>query len=434
MTRYCIIGAGAAGLSAIHELTAAGYDVVCYEKSDRVGGHWHTDYEALHLITSRDMTHFRDFPMPASYPHFPRRDQVRDYIESFAEQMDLRRWIEFDTAVASIDPVATAHRPGSAGWRVRTTSGHDEVFDGVLVANGHLWDAKVPPVAGHFSGVQLHSSEYDNVSDLDGSRILVVGAGNSGCDLAVDVAQNRLEVDIVMLDGIHFQPKSYFGLPRQQVAWLKQFSPTEQDFINRMLSRVVLGDPTEYGMPAPAAATLAEGATTVNSLLMYWIQHGRIGVRPGISAVDGPTVHFADGSSDEYHSILWATGFNVRLPFLADDLIPWDRGVPLRRAAGILPEGVEQLYFIGLTAPRGPQIPIYGTQAQVVTEMIALIEAGTLGEKGLGKHFEALQPTDTRVDIVRDVWLDQLADTRRVLEAMSSVVGPQSAPVAAATR
>ena len=126
MTRYCIIGAGAAGLSAIHELTAAGYDVVCYEKSDRVGGHWHTDYEALHLITSRDMTHFRDFPMPASYPHFPRRDQVRDYIESFAEQMDLRRWIEFDTAVASIDPVATAHRPGSAGWRVRTTSGHDE--------------------------------------------------------------------------------------------------------------------------------------------------------------------------------------------------------------------------------------------------------------------------------------------------------------------
>ena len=155
-----------------------------------------------------------------------------------------------------------------------------------------------------------------------------------------------------MLDGIHFQPKSYFGLPRQQVAWLKQFSPTEQDFINRMLSRVVLGDPTEYGMPAPAAATLAEGATTVNSLLMYWIQHGRIGVRPGISAVDGPTVHFADGSSDEYHSILWATGFNVRLPFLADDLIPWDRGVPLRSPAGILPEGVEQLYFIGLTAPR----------------------------------------------------------------------------------
>jgi len=71
MTRYCVIGAGAAGISALEQLREAGYDVDCYEKTDRVGGHWHTDYDALHLITSRDMTHFEDFPMPADYPHFP---------------------------------------------------------------------------------------------------------------------------------------------------------------------------------------------------------------------------------------------------------------------------------------------------------------------------------------------------------------------------
>ena len=84
MTRYCVIGAGAAGISALEQLRQAGHDVDCYEKSDRVGGHWHTDYDMLHLITSRDMTHFEGFPMPADYPHFPRRDQVREYIESYA--------------------------------------------------------------------------------------------------------------------------------------------------------------------------------------------------------------------------------------------------------------------------------------------------------------------------------------------------------------
>jgi cation diffusion facilitator CzcD-associated flavoprotein CzcO len=84
MSRYCIIGAGAAGLSALQQLRQAGYEVECFEKTDRVGGHWHTDYDALHLITSRNMTAFEDFPMPADYPHFPRRDQVRAYIESYA--------------------------------------------------------------------------------------------------------------------------------------------------------------------------------------------------------------------------------------------------------------------------------------------------------------------------------------------------------------
>ncbi|HVK25379.1 MAG TPA: NAD(P)-binding domain-containing protein [Actinokineospora sp.] len=418
MSRYCVIGAGAAGLSAIHELTSAGHDVTCFEKTDRVGGHWHTDYDALHLITSREMTHFRDFPMPAEYPHFPRRDQVRDYIESFARAKDLLRWIRFETAVESVHPVPGAGRPGSRGWRVRASDGSEEVFDGVLVANGHLWDPSIPRVEGRFDGVQVHSGKYRNVGDLQGSRVLVVGAGNSGCDLAVDAAQHRLEVDVVMIQGLHFQPKSYFGVPRQEVGWLAQFSPDEQDLLNRLLSKLVLGEPTDYGMPPPDAPTLAAGATTVNSLLMYWIHHGRVGVKPGIERFDGHTVHFGDGTAAEYDNILWATGFNVRLPFLDDDLIPWERGVPLRRAGGILPEGVDNLYFVGLTAPRGPQIPIYGRQAALVAHMIALKEAGNAAVE---RTFEQLQDPDTRVDIVRTVWLEQMADTERILHAIAAV-------------
>src|SRR5215475_13327129 len=117
MSRYCVIGAGAAGVSALHQLRAAGHQVDCFEKTDRVGGHWHTDYDALHLITSRDMTSFEDFPMPASYPHFPRRDQVRGYIESFAEHHGIYDLITFEIEVLSVTPVPVGDaRVGSAGW------------------------------------------------------------------------------------------------------------------------------------------------------------------------------------------------------------------------------------------------------------------------------------------------------------------------------
>src|SRR5262245_8765154 len=111
MSRYCVIGAGAAGVSALQQLREAGYEVECFEKTDRVGGHWHTDYDALHLITSRDMTHFEGFPMPADYPHFPRRDQVRAYIESYARHHGHYELINFNTPVLSVTPVPAGDGP-----------------------------------------------------------------------------------------------------------------------------------------------------------------------------------------------------------------------------------------------------------------------------------------------------------------------------------
>ena len=419
MTRYCVIGAGAAGVSALHQLRAAGYDVDCFEKTDRVGGHWHTDYDALHLITSRDMTAFEDFPMPADYPHFPRRDQIRRYIESYARARGLYQIIQFDTAVQSVVPVPTDGPVGSAGWVVTTDKGA-ETYDGVLVANGHLWDAKVPTFPGEFTGKQLHSSQYRNTSDVEGNRVLVVGAGNSGCDLAVDVAQHRLEADIAVREGMYFQPKMYFGRPRQQVEFMKDFTPSDQDLLARLLAKVSIGENRDYpGLPTPEHSTLAEGATVVNDLLLYWIHHGRVKVRPGIERFEGKTVHFTDGTSAEYDTILWATGFHASLPFLDDALIRRSAGAPVRYAAGMLPEGLEKLYFVGMIAPRGPQIPIYGVQAKVIARMIGLHEQA--GEQGAGvtTYLSALQDPEDRIDIVRDIWLRQLADTERLLDAFA---------------
>jgi hypothetical protein len=418
MTRYCVIGAGAAGISALEQLRSAGYEVDCYEQTDRVGGHWHTDYDALHLITSRDTTFFEDFPMPADYPHFPRRDQVRTYIESYARANGHYDIIRFNTAIVSVVPIGTDSPVGSAGWMVTLSTGESIDYDGVFVANGHLWDPYVPVVAGTFTGTQIHSGSFRNTDDLAGDRVLVVGAGNSGCDLAVDVAQHRYDVDIVIRGGVQFQPKSYFGVPRQQVAFLSQFSPQEQDLIARLLARVAIGEWRDYpGMPEPESSTLAGGRVVVNDLLLYWIQHGRIRVVPAIDRFDGNTVYFTDGAEREYDTILWATGFRPSLPFLDETLVQRRNGVPLRYGGGVVPAGLEKLYYIGLAAPRGPQIPVYGVQTKLAIRMVALHEAAGEGGAGVGAYLSALQTPEDRIDIVRVDWDQQMADTARLLDA-----------------
>jgi cation diffusion facilitator CzcD-associated flavoprotein CzcO len=430
MSKYCVIGAGAAGLSALDVLISRGYQVDCFEKSDRVGGHWNTDYEALHLITARDMTHFEDFPMPAHYPHFPRRDEIRDYIHSYSTARGHDDRIQFGTEAVSVAPIDTDGAVGTAGWTVTTSKGGED-YEGVLIANGHLWDAKIPTVPGSFAGPQIHSSVYTNTDDIEGRRVLVVGAGNSGCDLAVDAAQHRFEVDMVIRQGIYFQPKMYFGRPRQMLSFMAEFSPTDQDLIARLLARVSIGQNSDYpGMPVPEHDRLSEGPVVVNDLLLYWIHHGRVNVvGHGLSRFDGNTVHFTDGSSREYDTILYATGFHSSVPFVDDALIARGNGNPLRYAAGIIPQGLEKLYFIGMSAPRGPQIPVYGVQTKVAERMIRLHEQAGPGGANIAAYFGRLQESEWRIDIPRDIWNDQLADTERLLDAyVASLADTHLAP------
>ena len=418
MTRYCVIGAGAAGISTLQQLRQAGFDVDCFEKTNRVGGHWHTDYDALHLISSRDTTVFEDFPMPAGYPHFPSRDQIRTYIESYARRHGLYDIIRFNTAVTSVVPRPSDNTVGSRGWTVSIDDGVSKDYDGVFVANGHLWDPFIPVVPGTFTSQQIHSSSYTNVEAIAGRRVLVVGAGNSGCDLAVDVAQSRYDVDIVIRRGMYFQSKTYFGRPRHELGFLAEFSPGEQDLINRLLARVTFGEWKDYpGLPEPEHRTIAESPTVANNLLLYWIQHGRIRVVPGIERFDGSTVHFTDGTHNTYDTILWATGFNVALPFLAESAIRRCNGVPLRYGAGIVPAGLERLYFIGLTAPRGPMIPIYGIQAKLAIQMAALHEPAGEDGAGIEAYLSSHQRAEDRLDMPRNEWFDQVDDARRLLTA-----------------
>jgi Flavin-binding monooxygenase-like len=404
---YCLIGAGAAGLGALQVLRDEGFAVDCFERSDRVGGHWHTDYECLHLITPRGSSGFDGFPMPDAYPLFPSRDQMRDYILGFAAYHGLGSHIRFNTAVTSARPLDGS---GLAGWEVTTSDGERHTYDGVIVANGHLWDPLVPDYPGHFNGRVLHSGQYRNAKDLDGDRVLVVGAGNSGCDLAVDAAQAGHEIYVSVRNGLVFQPKTLFGRPRSELPLLRRLPIRLQERVTRGLIDVALGRPERYGLPAPATRNLHRNRPVVNAQLLHFIHHGRVHVARGITRLDGHDVHFADGTVRTIDTIVYATGFKATLPFLDPTLLKSADGVPLRVAGMTLPVGLERLYFVGLAAPRGPQLPVFSAQARLIAQFLTAQERTPTP---LSAVLARSSRPESRIDIPRHEWARDMHRTQR---------------------
>jgi cation diffusion facilitator CzcD-associated flavoprotein CzcO len=407
---YCLIGAGAAGLGALQVLRDEGFAVDCFESGDRVGGHWHTDYDCLHLITPRDSSGFAGCPMPAEYPLFPSRDQMRDYILGFAARYELGAHIRFNTAVTAVRPLGER---GLSGWEVATADGETRSYDGVIVANGHLWDPFVPEYPGRFAGRVLHSGRYRNARELEGSRTLVVGAGNSGCDLAVDAAQAGHDTYVSVRHGLVFQPKTLFGRPRSELPLLARLPVRLQERVSRALIDVSLGRPERYGLPAPATRNLHRNRPVVNGQLLHFIHHGRVHVTPAIERFDDHDVHFSDGSVRTVDTIVYATGFKASVPFLDEHLLQRADGVPLRVAGMTLPVGLERLYFVGLAAPRGPQLPVYSAQARLVAKFLTAQERAPLA---LSAAYAKTSPAEARIDIPRHEWQRDMDRTHKRID------------------
>jgi hypothetical protein len=410
--RYCVIGAGAAGLAAMRALIAAGHDFDCFEATDRVGGHWHTDYDGLHLITPREGSGFAGDPMPGSWAHFPRRSQMVEYLEGHADRFDLRSRVTFNTRVERLTPVGP---DAIDGWDVTTSDARTTRYAGVLVANGHNSVPLIPAVPGSFSGKTLHSGAYRNPGDIDGKQVLVVGSGNSGCDIASELAQAGYDIVLSVRHGHLFQPKTFFGKPRGSLP-IMRLPPRLLDPALRFLIWLSVGRPEAYGLPKPVAKSLNDQRPVVNSLVLHWIQHGRVVPAPGLRRFDGSEVEFVDGSRQPIDTVVWATGFQPVLPFLADELIRRDEGIPLRVAGCILPAGgPARLYFVGLCAPRGPQLPVYSAQSEVIMDMLDRQERMA---QSLADVFTAVEAPERRIDIVRAHWSRQMDATRRRLRSL----------------
>ena len=364
MDRVCVIGAGFAGLGAAKALRDAGIAYDQLEATDHIGGNWaHGVYDSTHIISSRDTTGYSDFPMPAEYPDFPSKAQMLAYLEAFAEEFGLREGIELETRVERVEPLGPK---GLDGWRVTLEDGEERDYEAVVVANGHHWAKRYPHYAGQFAGKSFHSKDYKRPSDFEGRRVLVVGAGNSACDIAVEAAREGLETWVSIRRGTHFLPKTIFGVPTSDFdrPWLPVFV---QKRLMQVLLRVAVGSNERYGVPKPEH-DLFDRHPTVNSQLLYELKHGRITPVPGIERLDGRTVHLVDGSSLEIDTIVWGTGFEVSFPFLDDALFEWEGRYP--KLAGMMPPGYANLYVFGLGQPRGGAGPLVTAAARLLAKMV----------------------------------------------------------------
>jgi hypothetical protein len=368
--RHLIIGAGYAGNGVAKAFADAGIPYDQVERNDYIGGNWADGvYESTHIISSRDSTGYGDHPMPADYPDFPSRDQVLAYLNDYVDRFGLRERIEFGEEVARAEPLEPG---GLSGWRVELASGEVRRYAGVVVANGHHWDRRFPTYPGMFTGRQIHSKDYKRLSDLAGERVLVVGAGNSGCDIAVEAAKELGGAEISMRRGYWFLPKTIFGIPTAELD-KPMFPVWAQRAFLRAVLRIVYGRYERYGLERPDHR-LFDRHPTVNSQLLYALRHGTVRPRPDIARLDGKTIHFVDGTDAEFDTIVWATGFNVRLPFLDPELFTWRNGVP-ERIAGVLAPGVANLYVFGLLQPRGGAGPLITMGAGLLARMVEVQES-----------------------------------------------------------
>jgi cation diffusion facilitator CzcD-associated flavoprotein CzcO len=416
---HLVIGAGYAGLGVARALRAAGIDVDVVERNEEVGGNWLNGvYDSTHIISSRDSTGYAEFPMPRAYPDFPSRDQMLAYLRSYAEAFSIRELISFGTEVTRVVPVTP---DGIGGWDVsmRRSDGTEEMrrYAGVAVCNGHHWDHATPTRPGTYSGRQLHSKDYRNPDDIQGSRVLVVGAGNSGCDIAVEASRHFGHALISMRRGYHFLPKTVLGIPAAELdrPWLPTWA--QRAFMLGMV-RVIHGGNARYGIPAPDHR-LFDRHPVVNSEMLHALRHGRVEYRPDIERFDGKTVTFVDGRREEVDTIVWATGFAVSFPFLDRDLFEWKDGIP-KRVFGMMAPGMAGLYVFGVLQPRGGAGPLISRGAALLARL-ARIQSRT--DHPIALDLARIRHADARHLVGVSEMMREIAVANRILDVYSWRLG-----------
>lgn len=373
---YAVIGAGPSGLAAARNLRAEGIDCEVLESHHDVGGIWDRDNPRssvnahTHTITSKAVTAYADFPLADDLPTYPRHEQIRDYLRSYSAANDLTGLIRFGREVVEV-------APEDGGWRVVTRDGTSRRYRGVVVANGHNWSPNLPGYEGSFNGETLHSRDFGDAEAFRGKRVLVVGAGNSGCDIAVELARCAESVSVSMRRGYYFVPKFVFGRPADQVGQGAQSLRLPIGLVRlayRALLRVAFGRPQDFGLPAPDHRLL-ESPPIVNSLLPYYVAHGRVAPRPDVERLDGDKVHFVDGSVDAVDVVVYATGFRVEMPFLDGRHLGWRDGGPDLYLMAMSREH-DNLFVAGLTDGTGGHFPTVDLQTKVIARFIRRHEEG----------------------------------------------------------
>jgi len=348
-----IIGAGAAGICMAKYMREAGFDVTVFEIGTKIGGMWcyendnglSSAYRTLHINTSRGVTRFHDLDFNVDVQSFPDHWDMHQYLEDYAKHFDIVPLIRFNTTVTDIHPAfdPATERPR---WNLELENGTIETFDTVLAASGHLSDPlHVPMFRDDFAGTYVHSHHYKEPENFVGQRICVIGVGNSACDIASDVCVTSPRCVLVARSGAIILPKLFCGIPftditrRIQRHWIPGWLRRK---VTGILTYLVHGDMKKLGF-RPMEKRVH---TTSNGTIVTDIAYSRITVKHEIEKIDGKTLHFADGTSEEFDTIIAATGYQIQLPFISRKIVPLENN-KLRLYKRMVQPGWPGLYFPG---------------------------------------------------------------------------------------
>jgi putative flavoprotein involved in K+ transport len=367
-----VVGAGPGGLAVAYALRARGVRAVVLEKSDRVGASWRRHYDRLRLHTTRRLSALPGLAMPRRFGRWVARDDVVRYLEKYAEHHELE-------IVTGVEVFRVEKAADGAGWLLHASGGRELTGAAVVVATGHNHTPRLPewPGVEGYEGELLHASSYRNPKPYEGRDVLVVGVGNTGAEIAVDlVAGGASRVRLAVRTAPHIVRRSTAGWAAQYTGIVVRRLPVRLvDRLARPMARLSTPDLSEHGLPRPEAglySRVRQGAIPVQDVgLIDAVRTGKVEVVAAVEGFEDGKVALADGTRIAPDAVIAATGYSRGLDSLVGHLGVLDeRGRPTVHGART-PKDAPGLYFTGFTNPISGMFRELAIDAEKIAKSVA---------------------------------------------------------------
>jgi dimethylaniline monooxygenase (N-oxide forming) len=369
--QVAVIGAGSSGLATLKALRELGVAVECFERGSELGGQWRYEndnglsgaYASLRTNVSRPQMQYPSFPMPCTYANFPGHSDMAAYLDAYTNAFGLREFIRFRTSIERLEP------DPSGGWWLTLADGSVRKYRSVVVAIGLFWCPKVPDYPGVFGATTIHSHEYRTPEPFAGRRVLVVGAGQSAAEIAVEVSRVASRTFMSVRSGTHVLPRWIGGRPydARDIAPFNKVPWRLMNLVYRLRVAQELG-PTPASWPV-GIHRLLEGIPIVSSDLLPAVRRGDVVVKPAIDRLLHDRVHFVDESEEMLDRIIYCTGYRISLPFLSSSLVSTN-GRDFQLYRRIVPPDVRGLFFAGFVNAPGGLLPVVEAQGEWIAAVV----------------------------------------------------------------
>ncbi|XP_054458149.1 flavin-containing monooxygenase 5-like [Anoplopoma fimbria] len=438
--RVAVIGGGSSGLACIKSCLDEGLEPVCFESSDDIGGLWRfkenpeadraSIYHSVIINTSKEMMCFSDFPIPAHYPNYMHNSLIMDYFRMFADHFQLTKHIRFNTKVLQVEQRSDFSHSGQ--WDVETENKDGQkqkhIFDAVMICIGHHCHPNLPlhdfPGINTFKGKYFHSRDYKTPEEWRNKKVVVIGIGNSGGDIAVELSRVTKQVYLSTRRGAWILNRvGDDGLPRDMLntrltLFVRQIFPfgLKCSVAERKLNKRF--DHSLYNLKPKHR--LFSQHPTANDELPNRILSGTVQVKPNIRRFQGSSVEFDDGSVvEDVDLVVFATGYRFSFPFLASHVV----SVTENKASlykFVFPPELERptLAIIGLVQPLGAIMPISEMQARWATRVFkgsiklpsvaSMLKDVQCKQETMAKRYVSSQRHTIQVDYV--AYMDEIAE------------------------